>query len=202
MDQSQQTIQRISNLIFQEPLGWQRSLQHYGWHQPKEYDPTLTNLSLSWGLTTGRKGGLINNLYADTENYKKSTDPETYHGNWARQTGIVIQRNYTKKYTRVTSLNPTIVPDGLQQMGNLNPMILQEFMEYSKISQSNEKTVVLTPFSLFPSLTINIIDGPTIFKQQERKMADPIKFEAMLEKLILMILKVEELFYEIVVEKS
>jgi hypothetical protein len=33
----------------------------------------------------------FNNVYADTKNYKKSTDTATYYGNWQRQTENVIK---------------------------------------------------------------------------------------------------------------
>ena len=121
---------------FKEPLGWSSGPTAL-WlaSNHKEYDPHIDhNHIFILGFDYRGSGGLINNLYADTENYKKSTDPETYHGNWARQTGIVIQRNYTKKYTRVTEFKSDYCPDGLQQMGNLNHMTVQEFMEYFKIS--------------------------------------------------------------------
>ena len=53
------------------------------------------------------EGGSLNNIYADTENYKKSNDPATYHGNWARQVGIVCQKNPQKRYIRVVPVSYT-----------------------------------------------------------------------------------------------
>jgi len=49
--------------------------------------------------------GLLNNVYADTDNYKKSTDHATYHGNWEKQTDQVIKLNPKIKYYRVVEEN-------------------------------------------------------------------------------------------------
>jgi hypothetical protein len=43
----------------------------------------------------------VNNIYADTPNYKKSTDVATYYGNWLHQTEQVIRDNKHIKFTRV-----------------------------------------------------------------------------------------------------
>jgi hypothetical protein len=49
----------------------------------------------------GTAEGKLNNLYGSTRNYRNNTDPATYHGNWQRQTGIVIQKNPKNQYIRV-----------------------------------------------------------------------------------------------------
>lgn len=45
--------------------------------------------------------GRINNVYADTENYRSATDTATYYGNWQKQTEQVIKQNPHIKYYRV-----------------------------------------------------------------------------------------------------
>jgi hypothetical protein len=51
--------------------------------------------------------GCTNNVYVDTKNYKKSTDPAAYSGNWEFQTSLVIKRNLNTNFIRVTDpLNP------------------------------------------------------------------------------------------------
>jgi hypothetical protein len=45
--------------------------------------------------------GKLNNVYADTDNYKKSSDKATYYGNWQKQTETVIKNNKNIKYYRV-----------------------------------------------------------------------------------------------------
>ena len=82
------------------------------------------------------EGGLINNIYADTQNYKKSIDPATYHGNWARQTGIVCQKNPQKRYIRVVQNKEDYCPDNLTQLVNFKHVTVAEFMENFKILQS------------------------------------------------------------------
>jgi len=82
------------------------------------------------------EGGLINNIYADTENYKKSVDPATYHGNWARQTGIVCQKNPQKRYIRVVQNKEDYCPNNLTQLTNFKHVTVAEFMQNFKILQS------------------------------------------------------------------
>jgi len=43
----------------------------------------------------------FNNVYADTENYKRSTDHATYYGNWLRQTENVIKKHPHTKFYRL-----------------------------------------------------------------------------------------------------
>jgi len=49
----------------------------------------------------GTTEGKLNNIYGSTRNYRKLTDPATYHGNWQRQTGMIIQKYPKNKYVRV-----------------------------------------------------------------------------------------------------
>jgi len=53
------------------------------------------------GLNGGKK---FNNLFADTNNYKKSKEPATYYGNWLRQTESVIRTNTDIQFLRVTNV--------------------------------------------------------------------------------------------------
>lgn len=56
--------------------------------------------------------GKFNNVYADTFNYKKSTDSATYFGNWLTQTEKVIKEFPNVKFYRVTA-NNGFIPDKL-----------------------------------------------------------------------------------------
>jgi len=49
--------------------------------------------------------GLLNNVYADTQNYRQSSDLATYHGNWEKQTERVIIDNPNIKFYRVVEEN-------------------------------------------------------------------------------------------------
>lgn len=76
------------------------------------------------GLSDGRK---FNNIYADSPNYKKSTDGATFHGNWLRQTKIVLQDNPKILFTRIVEPN-TFVPDEFKKQKNLKTMAKQTFI--------------------------------------------------------------------------
>lgn len=45
--------------------------------------------------------GNVNNIYANTENYRNASDPATYHGNWQKQTESVIINNPNTKFYRL-----------------------------------------------------------------------------------------------------
>lgn len=71
--------------------------------------PTALNMAVQhganeiyiFGFDYEGQQGLFNNVYADTPNYKKSTDTATYYGNWIRQTETIIKSNPNKKFFRV-----------------------------------------------------------------------------------------------------
>lgn len=129
---------------FEEPQGWSSGptalwLSTYGDKknpQSHQHD-TIYILGFDFKGTDSDnvkgEGGLINNLYADTENYKKSSDPATYHGNWARQTGIVIQKNPQKRYIRVVTDKEDYCPNNLLQLTNFNQVTVAEFKQNFKI---------------------------------------------------------------------
>jgi hypothetical protein len=49
--------------------------------------------------------GKFNNVYADTENYKKSSDKAIYYGNWLSQTETVIKNFPNTNFVMVTDKN-------------------------------------------------------------------------------------------------
>lgn len=53
------------------------------------------------GFDMGPVNNKFNNVYADTEFYKKSTAVPTYTGNWARQIAGIIKEFPTKQFVRV-----------------------------------------------------------------------------------------------------
>lgn len=81
----------------------------------------------------GDKHDKVNNIFAGSPNYKKSTDKATYFGNWLRQTGIVIQKNPKKRYIRVTG-GENFIPEPLAKHNNLTHITIDEFMEKFKLS--------------------------------------------------------------------
>ena len=64
-------------------------------------------------------GGKFNNVYADTFNYKKSSDVATFHGNWLTQTDKVIKEFRSTKFFRVIQEN-SFLPDQLSTVNHPN----------------------------------------------------------------------------------
>lgn len=75
------------------------------------------------GLNDGVK---FNNLYADTVNYKKSTDGATFFGNWLRQTASVIKENPNIQYYRVIA-SDNYCPEELNKFSNLKTIFVDDF---------------------------------------------------------------------------
>jgi len=71
-------------------------------------------------------GGKLNNVYADTFNYKKSSDVATFYGNWLNQTERVVQEFRSTRFHRVIEKG-NIVPDKLGAMPNVGHMSVEEF---------------------------------------------------------------------------
>ena len=53
----------------------------------------------------GSPRGYVNNIYSDTENYKKSNEQATYYGNWKRQTYEILKKYPKVNYYRVVDEN-------------------------------------------------------------------------------------------------
>ena len=71
--------------------------------------------------------GKFNNVYADTFNYKKSSDAATFHGNWLNQTEKVITEFKHIHFYRVIQPNGYI-PDKLgNSLNNLTHITVSEF---------------------------------------------------------------------------
>lgn len=85
---------------FNPALGWSSgptALHLASTHKPQEI--------YFFGFDFQGENGLLNNVFADTPNYKKSTEPATFYGNWTRQTEQVIRDNKQTKYYRVVDNN-------------------------------------------------------------------------------------------------
>jgi hypothetical protein len=90
--------------------------------------------------------GKFNNVYANTFNYKKSTDAATYHGNWLSQTEKVIKEFRHTQFFRVITPG-AFIPDKLgPTLTNLSHITYDEFSRsfpdtiYS--DQINQKTTI------------------------------------------------------------
>lgn len=69
----------------------------------------------------------VNNVYADTPNYKKSTDVATYYGNWLNQTEQVIRDNKQIKFVRVVDTLNFKPPTLSQITTNFEHMSYEDF---------------------------------------------------------------------------
>jgi hypothetical protein len=73
--------------------------------------------------------GKFNNVYADTFNYKKSTDSATFFGNWLSQTEKVIKEFKHTKFYRVAEPG-AFIPDKLgPTLTNLSHISFEEFFK-------------------------------------------------------------------------
>ena len=75
----------------------------------------------------------INNVYADTINYKKSHEKATFHGNWLKQTCITCQKFSKKRYIRVLGEN-AFIPKEFSNIDNLSHMSIEEFRKIFNFS--------------------------------------------------------------------
>lgn len=72
----------------------------------------------------------INNLYADTINYKRSHEKATYYGNWLKQTCITCQKFSEKRYIRVVQEESPFIPKEFSKISNLSHITIEEFKKY------------------------------------------------------------------------
>lgn len=90
--------------------------------------------------------GKFNNVYADTFNYKKSSDAATYHGNWLSQTEKVIKEFRNVRFFRVVE-SGAFIPDKLgPTLANLTHIsykdLEQKFPGTIYSDQMDQKTII------------------------------------------------------------
>lgn len=90
--------------------------------------------------------GKFNNVYADTFNYKRSTDSATYFGNWLNQTERTIKENRAVNFFRVAEPD-SFLPDKLKSnMPNLRHITFeqfnQQFPDTIYFNEMNQKTTI------------------------------------------------------------
>jgi hypothetical protein len=71
--------------------------------------------------------GKVNNVYADSKNYKKSADTATYYGNWLKQTEQVIKENTKIRFIRVVLPGISLIPKELERYKNVNHITCNNF---------------------------------------------------------------------------
>lgn len=80
------------------------------------------------GFDLGTTDGQFNNVYADTEFYKKITDPPTFSGNWIKQIKQIADEYSNRRFVRVEGLESAFVP-GFRDVANLQTMPMDRFQE-------------------------------------------------------------------------
>jgi hypothetical protein len=80
-----------------------------------------------FGFDFGSTHDKFNNCYADTEFYKKSTDPATFGGNWLNQISTIMQHNTKINFTIVVGVETQNI-DSLLEFHNVNQMSVSEFL--------------------------------------------------------------------------
>jgi hypothetical protein len=70
--------------------------------------------------------GKVNNVYADTFNYKKSQDAATFFGNWLSQTEKTVKEYKHINFFRVITPGQ-FIPDKLQGIANLQHITFDNF---------------------------------------------------------------------------
>ena len=121
------SYQRIKNLNYFNPSkGWSSGPTAL-WLASQHNYKTIFILGFDY-KGFGEKNSSFNNMYADTANYKKSTDSATFFGNWMRQTRQVIKENPHINYVRVIAPD-NYNPEELNTFSNYNTMFVEEFQE-------------------------------------------------------------------------
>lgn len=114
------SFQSIKKLNFFNPSkGWSSGPTAL-WFASQQNPKSIYILGFDYqGLEDGKK---FNNMYADTPNYKKSSDTATYYGNWLRQTRTVIRENKHIKYFRIIDDTSHIPKDfvGLENLVHID----------------------------------------------------------------------------------
>lgn len=107
------------------------------WHAASQGHPEI----YFFGFDFQGVDGKFNNVYADTFNYKKSTDSATYFGNWLNQTERVIKEFTNIKFYRVIEPN-NFKPDRLgPKLPNLSHITYNDFENKYNDTVYQNKTV-------------------------------------------------------------
>ena len=80
------------------------------------------------GFDLGTTTGEFNNVYADTEFYKRTVDPPTFSGNWIKQIKTLAEEYHNRRFVRVEGPETAFVP-GFRDVANISSMPLDRFAE-------------------------------------------------------------------------
>ena len=120
------SYERIKNLNFFSPSkGWSSGPTALWLATQHQYKKIYI---LGFDFRGSKEGRMFNNIYADTANYKKSTDGATFFGNWMRQTINVIKENTDIEYKRVIAPD-NYSPEELNKFNNLETIFIEDFQK-------------------------------------------------------------------------
>ena len=120
------SYERIKNLNFFSPSkGWSSGPTALWLATQHQYKKIYI---LGFDFRGSKEGRMFNNIYADTANYKKSTDGATFFGNWMRQTTSIIKQNTDIEYKRVIAPD-NYCPEELNKFNNLENIFIEDFQQ-------------------------------------------------------------------------
>lgn len=146
----------IAHSVWTNPnkgINTKKGLNFFNPHKGWSSGPTALNFAADrghrdiyiFGFDYQGTNGKLNNIYADTYNYKKSSDSATYHGNWLNQTEKIIRERKNITFHRVIPLQG-LIPDKLAVIKNLKHLTYDEFEKFYPgsiyIHQNDQKTTI------------------------------------------------------------
>jgi len=125
------SYQNIKNLnIFHPSKGWSSGPTALWLASQHSYNKIFI---LGFDYKGLEDGKLLNNLYANTKNYKKSHEGATFFGNWLRQTISVVKENPNTTYYRVIA-SDNYIPEELNKFNNLKHIFVEDFQKMFSLS--------------------------------------------------------------------
>lgn len=80
------------------------------------------------GFDLGTTNGIFNNVYADTEFYKRVTDPPTFAGNWIKQIRTLCETFIDRQFVRVSGPESAHIPT-FNEIGNMRQRSVDQFKQ-------------------------------------------------------------------------
>lgn len=126
---------RIKNLNFFQPSkGWSSGPTALWLANEHQYERIFILGFDYQGLKLDSKNpAKFNNIFADTPNYKKSSDGATFFGNWLRQTVSVVKENPKTQFVRVNT-KENYNPPELNKFENFTNLDIEDFKKIFTLS--------------------------------------------------------------------
>ena len=80
------------------------------------------------GMDLGTTNGMFNNVYVDTQFYKKELDPPTYAGNWINQLVKLTEDYPNRQFYRVEGVESAFVKQ-FNKIANMRILSMDKFLE-------------------------------------------------------------------------